>query len=465
MDSSGDNSKETNGADPHGLPTAPVAVVLAGAGARGAYEAGFIATLLPHLQPRPTIFVGTSAGAINAALLASVADRSPEAARDEIIRRWSTISNKIVLDPIWRSVSVAIAKYAGALLLGTEPPTSFLSTAPLSQSLANPALIDWHAINDNISKGHVQVLAVAATEAGSGRTKVFYQASSDGSLAHDGKALTRAQTASTAPFVQPDEKQAIDYVLTELTSEHVRASAAIPVFFPPVAIETASHTSFFLDGGVRLNAPLKPALQFGAKGVVVISTDPRRFGTSDAVDASRPPSMQDQVLQIMRGTFGDRMVEDIRVLLDRNQAARSAAKLASGGDATSGADQEIPVIFGGPLDQDRVGSVAARAIKQILRGPKLLGLFKNLDLAILDWFTSVSATSGPDILSYLLFEPEFIDAAVRAGIQDAEALLNDYPEPVTLWTALRERERRRAKVLPKPKKRPGAISQSAPGSV
>jgi NTE family protein len=102
MDSSRDNSKETNGPDPHGVPTGPVAVVLAGAGARGAYEAGFIATLLPYLQPRPTIFVGTSAGAINAALLASVADRSPEAARDEIIRRWSTFSIKIVLGPFWR---------------------------------------------------------------------------------------------------------------------------------------------------------------------------------------------------------------------------------------------------------------------------------------------------------------------------------------------------------------------------
>jgi NTE family protein len=51
--------------------------VLAGGGARGAYEAGVLSILLPALErrgERPTVIVGTSAGAMNAVSLAADAD-------------------------------------------------------------------------------------------------------------------------------------------------------------------------------------------------------------------------------------------------------------------------------------------------------------------------------------------------------------------------------------------------------
>lgn len=53
-----------------------VAVILAGAGARGAYEAGVLAELLPRLDragARPALHVGTGAGALNATMPASTA--------------------------------------------------------------------------------------------------------------------------------------------------------------------------------------------------------------------------------------------------------------------------------------------------------------------------------------------------------------------------------------------------------
>ena len=57
-----------------------VAIVAAGAGARGAFEAGALSVLVPWLAKqrlRPTVFVGTSAGSINATLLAGTAELEP----------------------------------------------------------------------------------------------------------------------------------------------------------------------------------------------------------------------------------------------------------------------------------------------------------------------------------------------------------------------------------------------------
>ena len=79
----------------------PTGLVLAGAVARGAYEAGALSVLLPFLEShneRPTILVGTSAGAINAAFLASRADQSADAATRELIELWQGIKRKEVFD-------------------------------------------------------------------------------------------------------------------------------------------------------------------------------------------------------------------------------------------------------------------------------------------------------------------------------------------------------------------------------
>lgn len=422
------------------VPKGPVAIVLAGAGARGAYEAGFIATLLPHLRPRPTIFVGTSAGAINAALLAAVAHLPPKAAGDSIMASWSKLHASRVFRPLWRSLSLAAGRYLEAILLGTEPPKSLADTTPLPAALKDPELLDWSQLALNLRDGHVEALGFAATETGSGRSKLFYQTKPEWAPA-EGSLLARRARRNTrgklepAP-VQSDDAQAIDYVLTELSERHVRASAAIPVLFPPVPIEIDNRKSFFIDGGVRLNAPLKPALALGASGVVVVASDPRHFGTSLAVEA-KAPTMQGQVLQLLRAVFADRMIEDIHVLLRRNRKARE--RIEHGLDPE---DRVVPVIFGGPLDQDRLGGVAGRAVDELLKGPPWRRYLKHLDVALLNLLTSVSATSGPDLISYILFEPLFIQGALRAGIQDASALLNDYPYADDLWHALADRDHR-----------------------
>jgi predicted acylesterase/phospholipase RssA len=81
-------------------------------------------------------------------------------------------------------------------------------------------------------------------------------------------------------FVEADNELAlynshvVDYVPTALADEHIRASAAIPVLFPPVRIETpAEARGWYVDGGTRLNTPIKPALDLGAERLLVIGTE------------------------------------------------------------------------------------------------------------------------------------------------------------------------------------------------
>ncbi|XYI02413.1 patatin-like phospholipase family protein [Sorangium sp. So ce1128] len=280
---------------------------------------------------------------------------------------------------------------------------SLLDTRPLLASLKSPTLIDWNAVNSNINSGTIKTLAVATTESNSGRTKIFYQSHQDTKL-------------------DPDEARAIDYEQTRLSAEHVLASASIPVLFRPTRIGAQDRGPFFVDGGLRLNTPLAPALAFGAKGLVVISTDSRWYGASAAVNIRRVPTIQDHVLQILRMITSDRMIQDLNVLREQNEENPSK--------------ERIPLIVGCPSGQDDVGSVAARVLEDILRG---IRMFNHIDLSLLYQLTSMSPHSRPDVLSYILLEPEFISAAIQAGIQDAEELISDHPREEELWGALCEK--------------------------
>ena len=72
-----------------------VAIVLAGGGARGAYEAGALSVLLPVLEARgerPRILVGTSAGAVNISFLASHAQVPLDELIPEALAAWASMS-------------------------------------------------------------------------------------------------------------------------------------------------------------------------------------------------------------------------------------------------------------------------------------------------------------------------------------------------------------------------------------
>lgn len=107
---------------------------------------------------------------------------------------------------------------------------------------------------------------------------------------------------------------------------------AIPVLFPSVRVdEPAAAHGWYVDGGLRLNAPLKPALALGADALVVVAGHPTAH--APAVVPDRPaeqPELDDVVSQALDGLLADRMVEDLATLGKVNQL------LGAGGSRTGG---------------------------------------------------------------------------------------------------------------------------------
>ncbi|WP_199896594.1 patatin-like phospholipase family protein [Streptomyces niger] len=390
---------------------ATVGVVLAGGGARGAYEAGMLATLLPTLaefRQRPEAFVGTSAGALNAVLFASLAHLPAQQAADEALRAWRRLTKDQVLAPFLPAVPALLRQYLAALFDPGRPPVSgLLDTRPLRETLRTK--LDWRQLHANMLSGTVQAVAVATTSCSSGRTEIFVEG------------------PRAADLPESDVDRAVDYSRTVLTEEHVLASAAIPVAFPPVYLAEAD--GWYMDGGVRLNAPIKPVISLGARRVVIVATTPLRYLPRAHGPGGPAPAVADVVAQVLNGVLADRMIEDTRTLGKVDELLRSGGR----GRSPGGRPYEvIEYLFGGPPpgQGDRLGERAAYVLDTYFRGIRRLS---DLDLAVLSFLLGPGHSRG-ELLSYLLFQPEFIDEAIRLGQRDAQLILDTVgDDPNKLW--------------------------------
>jgi NTE family protein len=400
-----------------------IAVVVAGAGARGAYEAGALGDLVPRMEragTAPDIFVGTSAGALNAVLLAAFAGGPPPnvpselgvgTSSDALGVFWQRLRCHQVWRPLVRDAPRVLWYYGGGGIIGGGGLTSLLHTGPLSRTAKRWS---WalEAARTKIAEGRVRALAVVTTDVYRGRTVVFVE---------------RADGVALPPT---DRKRAIDYVETELTTDHLVASAAIPVAFPAVALPHVSGgRRWYSDGGVRLNAPLKPALALGADRLVVVATHPAEavHGTAPAPDDLQP-EVDDQLVNVLEAVLVDRMVEDLTTLRKINAALRQTSPSATpstGARPGSGERRryhEFPHVFVGPRRRDTLGELADQVFATF--GPLHRLHPEVADLAILRRL--LASGDGPragDPLSYLFFHPKFAEAAFALGAEDAAKVM------------------------------------------
>jgi NTE family protein len=382
----------------------PIALVLAGGGARGAYEIGALAELLPTLAARGErvdIVVGTSVGALNATYIAANAHRPPAAVVADGIAVWTTMTYGDVLEPLVSLGAIPrvlplVAQLAG---LPAGRALALLDPAPLAETLER--VVSFRRLRRNVVEGHIDVAAVVATSGLSSRSVVF----------HHG---WPAGAAGDSP--PPDRKRGIDYVAAPLTGEHVRASAAIPAVFPAVHVRTpATARGWYFDGGTRLNTPIKPALSLGARRVIVVGLNSIAAGSS-AIASEDQPDLYAGASQLIQGVLVDPLVNDVRTLAGRNEAAAN--------DATSSqTDQRpVPYIFVAPREREAIGALARTVFRKHYRG--LGGARRSPNVALLGRL--VNGTASPlhgELLSYLFFEPEFARELIELGREDARRWL------------------------------------------
>jgi NTE family protein len=424
-----------------------VGLVLAGGGARGAYELGALSVLLPELADRPEgdlpkILVGTSAGAINTAWLASKADRlqdgpsAREAALEEGLKIWSEMKWGTALESLWSWSEARIAAASVLDLVGVPGfvGRKLLDPSPLRKKLADGPLIsgvdggiDFSGIHRNVQDPAcvLSSAAVVATRAATSLSVVF----------HD----------SFNQRPDSDERRGIAYPPTELQVDHVMASAAIPTIFPAVSVSDGRPEidGWYWDGGTRLNTPIKPALELGAGRLIVIALNspwlgaPKNTRTPKYSSDDKGPAAVDGAASLIQSVLIDPLVNDLHTLARTNQDLKTVRKIHAGVPANVQVPvpdrKVIPYILIAPDRPDTIGEIATDVFKQ--RYPSLLTRrgFRRLGRPPGNvGFIGGRIDAGDDptrgeLLSYLFFDPEFADRLILRGKEDAGEWIKAHP--------------------------------------
>ncbi len=403
-----------------------VAVVLSGAAARGAFQAGALSVLIPELERRgetPTLLLGTSAGAINAALWGAKAHLPSADAADELVGLWCEMGADDVYEPIVRSAWAMGGQYLLGTTLGRGTgTTSLLDTEPLRDTAA--ALFDADRLHANVvdEKVELDAVGVVATRVPPGEER------RDEGMA-SGRSVLFLDERVPSRYVG-DPAHAHDVEPAEIRPEHVVASAAIPVAFPAQRIDTPeSAAGWYVDGGVRLNAPLRHAIGLGADRIVLVSAASTEHGPRFTVaDASSRPDMAYAGAQMLHAVLSDRMIEDLHAIRRMNALVEQVENAASTGGlqrlgrpGSDGFYRRVEFMRVSP-PPGAMGVLAGRLAGERAR---LHGMASDTDNFLLAHALrgAGDAKGYRELMSYLLFDEEYFQESIRLGKDAACAAL------------------------------------------
>jgi NTE family protein len=361
-----------------------LALTMGGGGARAAYQVGVLMSLArryPDLQI--AIHTGVSAGAINSAFLAN-GSGGFAADVESLGRVWHKIDTDEVFDGNAGALLINALRWGTRLVSGGSklaPPTrGMVDTSPLRALLHRAFQTPdgkLPGIARNLASGRLLAVGLPATDYATGRTIVYVQG------------------REPEPWNRPNRIS----VATELTVDHVMASAALPLFFPAVRI----GERWLGDGGIRLISPLAPALHLGAERIIAISTRYGKTREEESVPDVRgypPPAQVMGVL--MNAIFLDAMDQDAFNMGRINDLLRRMSAEQRGGLRVV----EL-MILRPSVD---IGKLATKY------EPRLPQPFRFMTRGL-----GTRETKSPDSLSLVMFEPEYIQHLLELGQRDGDA--------------------------------------------
>ncbi|MGB0639598.1 MAG: patatin-like phospholipase family protein [Myxococcota bacterium] len=376
--------------------TPRLALVLAGGGARGAYEAGVLRFILGDLPKRighpiaADLICGTSVGAINGAAIA--AWNGDPVGTTELSAFW----NNLACGDVYRFVAMDLLR--SPMRMFRNRPSgelAWVDAGPLHTLMREE--FPWTQLHEVIDSGRLQALVLTATEVVTGRCVQFI----------DGK-------------IEPDSMHShygIRRVFGRMQADHVLASCAIPFLFPPISIDEVP----FVDGSLRQNTPLSPAVRMGAKGLLVVGTKrPKTPEERDEEDAKKDPSTAFLLGKALNALLLDPVHTELRyidLINDILQCGEDAYGPEFLGRINAGLEHKLsrqlrPIHTLQIHPSEDLGKLAST-----VWNPKELQATKGTKFML---STVAGESEEADLLSYLMFDATYTRVIEDLGYSDAK---------------------------------------------